>query len=159
MIAYARTGSAQPFGSDQSTNTALALSSIVMLRGAFISACSGSILPISAGVFFGALYLLSFERLRNGQSYGNELALLVSFAMALESIPQIKLLQVGGIPLSLGFGPFAIFGLVIFGGAFGVWLPVGLSLLFTIPSLYWDIFNVEGIQEPNSRHDTSVSNL
>lgn len=146
MIAYARTGSAQPFGSDQSTNTALTLSFIVMLRGAFISARSGSILPISAGVFYGALYLFSCERLRHGQSYGNELALLVSFVMAFESIPQIKLLEFGGTPLSLGFGPFAIFGLVIFGGAFGIWLPVGLSLLFTFPSLYWDIFNVEGIQ-------------
>ncbi|KAF2432923.1 upf0136 domain-containing protein [Tothia fuscella] len=76
---------------------------------------TGSIPSVVAGVTVGALYTLGGLRIRNGQPYGIELALLASLVLAGSSIPRaIK----GGKPLPIGLSLIAVYGLYNFGVAF-----------------------------------------
>ena len=98
------------------TNSALALSLLTSLGGAIGYARTGSIPSIAAGLSVGVLYLLSFVRLRAGQSYGEELGLLASTVLSGSSIP--RAIKTGGKPVPLGLSLLATYGIVVFGLAF-----------------------------------------
>ncbi|KAJ5911607.1 uncharacterized protein N7473_000910 [Penicillium subrubescens] len=94
------------------TTSALLLSLLTSLGGAIGYARTGSIPSIAAGLSVGALYLLSFLRLRAGQSYGEEIGLLASTVLGGSSIPRaIK----SGKPVPVGLSVLATFGVVVFG--------------------------------------------
>lgn len=69
-----------------------------------------------AGLSVGALYLLSFSRLRSGETFGEELGLLASAVLGGSSIPRV--IKTGGKPVPLGLSVLATYGLVVFGLAF-----------------------------------------
>ncbi|KAJ5084653.1 hypothetical protein NUU61_009232 [Penicillium alfredii] len=95
------------------TNSALALSALTSLGGAIGYARTGSIPSIAAGVSVGALYMLSFARLRAGQSYGEEVGLLASAVLGGSSIP--RAIKTGFKPVPLGLSLLATYGAVVFG--------------------------------------------
>ncbi|KAI9931823.1 hypothetical protein MW887_010407 [Aspergillus wentii] len=97
------------------TNSAIALSLLTSLGGVIGYARTGSIPSIAAGLSVGALYLLSFNRLRNSQTYGEEIGLVASAVLGGSSIPRaIKTKKAVPIGLSL----VATYGLLVFGLAF-----------------------------------------
>ncbi|KAJ6119437.1 hypothetical protein N7523_003717 [Penicillium sp. IBT 18751x] len=98
------------------TNSALALSILTSLGGAIGYARTGSIPSIAAGLSVGALYLLSFSRLRSGETYGEEIGLLASAVLGGSSIPRV--IKTGGKPVPLGLSVLATYGIVVFGLAF-----------------------------------------
>ncbi|KAJ5139737.1 hypothetical protein N7448_003145 [Penicillium atrosanguineum] len=97
-------------------NSALALSILTSLGGAIGYARTGSIPSIAAGLSVGALYLLSFARLRSGETFGEELGLLASAILGGSSIPRV--IKTGGKPVPLGLSVLATYGIVVFGLAF-----------------------------------------
>ncbi|KAJ5678845.1 hypothetical protein N7462_007089 [Penicillium macrosclerotiorum] len=98
------------------TNSALALSVLTSLGGAIGYARTGSIPSIAAGLSVGALYLLSFARLRSGETYGEELGLLASAVLGGSSIP--RAIKTGGKPVPMGLSVLATYGIVVFALAF-----------------------------------------
>lgn len=96
--------------------SALILSLLTALGGAIGYARTGSIPSIAAGLSVGFVYLLSFLRLRNGQSYGEELGLLASVVLGGSSIPRV--IKTGGKPVPLGLSLLATYGLWVFGVAY-----------------------------------------
>lgn len=96
--------------------SALILSLLTSLGGAIGYARTGSIPSIAAGFAVGFVYLLSFLRLRNGQSYGEELGLLASVVLGGSSIPRV--IKTGGKPVPLGLSLLATYGLWVFGIAY-----------------------------------------
>ncbi|KAL2871056.1 TMEM14 family protein [Aspergillus lucknowensis] len=96
------------------TTSALSLSLLTSLGGIIGYARTGSIPSIAAGLSVGALYLLSFLRLRNGQPYGEELGLLASVVLGGSSIPRAIRLKK---PVPIGLSIVAVYGLLVFGGA------------------------------------------
>ncbi|CAI7575766.1 unnamed protein product [Penicillium bialowiezense] len=96
--------------------SALVLSLLTSLGGAIGYARTGSIPSIAAGLSVGFVYLLSFLRLRSGQSYGEELGLLASAVLGGSSIPRV--IKTGGKPVPLGLSVLAVYGLWIFGIAY-----------------------------------------
>ncbi|GAD97166.1 hypothetical protein NFIA_020950 [Paecilomyces variotii No. 5] len=93
--------------------SAAALSLLTSLGGIIGYARTGSIPSIAAGLSVGALYLLSFLRLRSGQSYGEEIGLLASAILGGSSIPRV--IKTRGKPVPMGLSVLATFGLVVFG--------------------------------------------
>lgn len=89
---------------------------LTSLGGAIGYARTGSIPSIAAGLSVGALYLLSFARLRSGETYGEELGLLASAVLGGSSIPRV--IKTGGKPVPLGLSVLATYGVVVFGLAF-----------------------------------------
>ncbi|KAE8371792.1 transmembrane proteins 14C-domain-containing protein [Aspergillus bertholletiae] len=95
-------------------NSALSLSILTSLGGVIGYARTGSVPSIAAGLSVGALYLYSFQRLRTGQAYGDELGLLASIVLSGSSIPRaIKTRK----PVPIGLSFVAIYGLLVFGRA------------------------------------------
>ncbi|GMG32306.1 unnamed protein product [Aspergillus oryzae] len=95
-------------------NSALSLSILTSLGGVIGYARTGSVPSIAAGLSVGALYLYSFQRLRTGQTYGDELGLLASIVLSGSSIPRaIKTRK----PVPIGLSLVAIYGLLVFGKA------------------------------------------
>ncbi|KAK2626743.1 hypothetical protein QTJ16_003918 [Diplocarpon rosae] len=76
---------------------------------------TGSIPSVAAGVSVGALYLLGGYRIQSKQSYGIELALLASIALAGSSIPRAIRSQK---PLPSGLSVLALYGLYTYGNAY-----------------------------------------
>jgi uncharacterized membrane protein (UPF0136 family) len=129
-VAYIRTGSPQIFSESLPTNTALIIALFTLFGGAIESVRTRSPGSIAAGHVFGALYMLSFAKLRAGQIYGVEFGLLASFVMAVGPI------LTGWNPLPKELGCVGVYGVVVFGNAFGgFWLT--LVLLFSIVILYF----------------------
>ncbi|KAL3461465.1 transmembrane proteins 14C-domain-containing protein [Aspergillus heterothallicus] len=96
------------------TTSALTLSLLTSLGGTIGYLRTGSLPSVIAGVSVGALYLLSFFRLRSGQAYAEEIGLLASIVLGGASIPRaIRLRKAVPIVLSI----LAVYGLVVFGGA------------------------------------------
>ncbi|KAJ5444225.1 uncharacterized protein N7458_008097 [Penicillium daleae] len=95
------------------TTSALVLSLLTSLGGAIGYARTGSIPSIAAGLSVGALYLLSYLRLRAGESYGEEIGLLASTVLGGSSIP--RAIKTGGKPVPLGLSVLATYGVVVFG--------------------------------------------
>ncbi|KAF7719891.1 Uncharacterized protein PECH_000956 [Penicillium ucsense] len=94
------------------TTSALVLSLLTSLGGAIGYARTGSLPSIIAGLSVGALYLLSFLRLRAGQPYGEVIGLLASTVLGGSSIPRaIKSAK----PVPTGLSVLATFGVVVFG--------------------------------------------
>ncbi|KOC17472.1 MFS transporter [Aspergillus flavus AF70] len=95
-------------------NSSLSLSILTSLGGVIGYARTGSVPSIAAGLSVGALYLYSFQRLRTGQTYGDELGLLASIVLSGSSIPRaIKTRK----PVPIGLSLVAIYGLLVFGKA------------------------------------------
>jgi uncharacterized membrane protein (UPF0136 family) len=107
------------------TNIALALSLLTTLGGATIHIRKGSVTTTIAGFTLSALYLLSFVRLRAGQTYGNEIGLLASICMVVTSMPRADW-TVRSLPMELAWP--ACFGIVIFGIAVHFWVGLGCSI-------------------------------
>ncbi|KAL4997354.1 transmembrane proteins 14C-domain-containing protein [Aspergillus recurvatus] len=96
------------------TTPALILSLLTSLGGIIGYSRTGSLPSIIAGLSVGTLYLLSFLRLRGGQTYGEEIGLFASLALGGASIPRaIRLRKFVPVVLSV----LAIYGIVVFGGA------------------------------------------
>ncbi|KAL4922753.1 transmembrane proteins 14C-domain-containing protein [Aspergillus aurantiobrunneus] len=96
------------------TTPALALSLLTSLGGIIGYTRTGSIPSIAAGLAVGALYLLSFFRLRGSQPWGEEIGLLASVVLAGSSIPRaVKLRK----PVPVVLSAVAVYGLVVFGAA------------------------------------------
>lgn len=95
------------------TTSALSLSLLTSLGGAIGYARTGSIPSVAAGLSVGALYMLSFARLRAGESYGEELGLLASTVLGGSSIP--RAIMTGGKPVPMGLAALATYGVVVFG--------------------------------------------
>ncbi|CEL09058.1 Putative UPF0136 domain protein [Aspergillus calidoustus] len=96
------------------TTSALTLSILTSLGGTIGYLRTGSLPSVIAGVSVGALYLLSFLRLRSGQPYAEEIGLLASIVLGGASIPRaIRLRKT--VPLVLSV--LAVYGLFVFGGA------------------------------------------
>lgn len=98
------------------TTSALALSLLTSLGGIIGYSRTGSLPSIIAGVSVGLVYLLSFLRLRAGQSYGEELGLLASAVLGGSSVPRV--IKTGGKPVPLVLSVLATYGLFVFGVAF-----------------------------------------
>lgn len=98
------------------TTSALALSLLTSLGGIIGYTRTGSLPSIIAGVSVGLVYLLSFLRLRAGQSYGEELGLLASAVLGGSSVPRV--IKTGGKPVPLALSVLATYGLFVFGVAF-----------------------------------------
>ncbi|KAF4761990.1 hypothetical protein HAV15_006367 [Penicillium sp. str.  len=98
------------------TTSALALSLLTSLGGIIGYTRTGSLPSIIAGVSVGLVYLLSFLRLRAGQSYGEELGLLASAVLGGSSVPRV--IKTGGKPVPLALSVLATYGLFVFGIAF-----------------------------------------
>lgn len=96
------------------TNSALSLSLLTSLGGIIGYARTGSVPSIAAGLSVGALYLYSFQRLRTGQTYGDELGLLASVVLGGSSIPRAFKTRK---PVPMGLSLVAIYGLFVFGRA------------------------------------------
>jgi uncharacterized membrane protein (UPF0136 family) len=60
--------------------------------------------------------MLSFARLRAGETYGEELGLLASAVLGGSSIPRV--IKTGGKPVPLVLSVLATYGVVVFGLAF-----------------------------------------
>lgn len=100
---------------DFTITSAGVLSALTSLGGVIGYSRTGSIPSIAAGLSVGALYLVSLVRLRNGQSYGEEIGLVASTVLGGASVPRaIRLRKPVPIVLSL----LATYGLVVFGMAF-----------------------------------------
>ncbi|KAL4982846.1 transmembrane proteins 14C-domain-containing protein [Aspergillus falconensis] len=96
------------------TTPALTLTLLTSLGGIIGYSRTGSLPSIIAGLSVGALYLLSFFRMRGGQTYGEEIGLLASVVLGGASIPRaIRLRKFVPVVLSV----LAIYGIVVFGGA------------------------------------------
>ncbi|KAF9887830.1 hypothetical protein FE257_009636 [Aspergillus nanangensis] len=96
------------------TNSAVTLGLLTSLGGIIGYARTGSIPSIAAGLSVGALYLYAFSRLRSGQAYGEEIALLASVVLSGSSIPRaIKTKKMVPVGLSI----IATYGLLVFGAA------------------------------------------
>ncbi|KAE8145469.1 transmembrane proteins 14C-domain-containing protein [Aspergillus avenaceus] len=96
------------------TNSAISLALLTSLGGIIGYARTGSVPSIAAGLSVGALYLYSFQRLRTGQAYGDEIGLLASVVLSGSSIP--RALKTGkAVPM--GLSVVAVYGLVVFGKA------------------------------------------
>ncbi|KAH8700412.1 UPF0136 domain protein [Talaromyces proteolyticus] len=91
------------------------LSLLTSLGGAIGYARTGSIPSIAAGLSVGALYLLSLVRLRNNQSYGEEIGLLASTVLGGASVPRAIRLRK---PVPVALSVLATYGLVLFGLAY-----------------------------------------
>lgn len=100
---------------DFTITSAGALSALTSLGGIIGYARTGSIPSIAAGLSVGALYLLSFFRLRNNQPYAEEIGLLASTVLAGSSVPRALRLRK---PVPIALSVIATYGLVIFGLAF-----------------------------------------
>lgn len=77
---------------------------------------TGSIPSIAAGLVVGAIYALSFLRLRSGQPYGEEIGLLASAVLGGSAIPRV--IKTQGKPVPVGLSVLATYGLVVFGLAY-----------------------------------------
>ncbi|OJJ47695.1 hypothetical protein ASPZODRAFT_94412 [Penicilliopsis zonata CBS 506.65] len=93
--------------------SALALALLTSLGGTIGYARTGSIPSIAAGLSVGALYLLSFARLRAGQSYGEEIGLLASTVLGGSAVPRV--IKTRGKPVPLVLSVLATYGVVVFG--------------------------------------------
>ncbi|KAJ6007835.1 hypothetical protein N7540_011811 [Penicillium herquei] len=126
VVAYARTGTIQQSLESLPTNTALVLALFSFLGGAFESIITKAPVALILGHIFGAVYALSFARLRAGQPSGAEIGLYGSFALA-----AIALMDTGLdlAPRELGY--IGAYGVTVFGNAHG---GVGLAgtLLFSL---------------------------
>jgi len=71
----------------------------------------GSIPSLVAGVGVGVLYCYGGLRIRNGQAYGIETALLASLVLAGSSFPR----ALKGKPLPIGLSVLASYGLIYYG--------------------------------------------
>ncbi|KAJ5206856.1 hypothetical protein N7491_002511 [Penicillium cf. griseofulvum] len=98
------------------TTSALALSLLTSLGGIIGYTRTGSIPSIAAGISVGLVYLLSFLRLRAGQSYGEELGLLASAVLGGSSVPRV--IKTGGKPVPVVLSVLATYGLYVFGVAY-----------------------------------------
>ncbi|KAL4961305.1 TMEM14 family protein [Aspergillus stella-maris] len=96
------------------TTPALTLSLLTSLGGSIGYFRTGSLPSIIAGLSVGALYLLSYFRMRNAQTYGQEIGLLASVVLAGSSIPRAIRLR-KAVPAVLSV--VALYGLYTFGGA------------------------------------------
>ncbi|KAE8349902.1 transmembrane proteins 14C-domain-containing protein [Aspergillus coremiiformis] len=96
------------------TNSAVSLSLLTSLGGIIGYARTGSIPSIVAGLSIGALYIYSFQRLRTGQTYGDELGLLASVVLGGSSIPRALKSRK---PVPFGLSVVAVYGLLVFGRA------------------------------------------
>ncbi|KAL2799368.1 transmembrane proteins 14C-domain-containing protein [Aspergillus keveii] len=96
------------------TTSALTLSILTSLGGTIGYLRTGSLPSVIAGVSVGALYLLSFLRLRSGQPYAEEIGLLASIVLGGASIPRAIRLRK---PVPLVLSVLAVYGLFVFGGA------------------------------------------
>ncbi|KAJ5122016.1 hypothetical protein N7526_008953 [Penicillium atrosanguineum] len=97
-------------------NSALALSILTSLGGAIGYARTGSIPSIAAGLSVGALYLLSFARLRSRRDIrrGTRSSGFGYSGRKLHS----RVIKTGGKPVPLGLSVLATYGIVVFGLAF-----------------------------------------
>lgn len=102
--------------SQQLTSSSAGILSLLTSVGGIIGYLrTGSIPSIAAGLSVSALYLLSFTRLRSGQSYGEEFGLFASTLLGGSSIPRaIKLRK----PVPVALSILATYGLLVFGLAF-----------------------------------------
>lgn len=97
------------------TTPALTLSLLTSLGGVIGYARTGSIPSIAAGLTIGALYLYSYTRLRAGEPWGDEIALLASVVLGGSSVPRV--IKTGGRKVvPVGLGVLAIYGGWVFGG-------------------------------------------
>lgn len=97
------------------TTPALTLSLLTSLGGLIGYARTGSIPSIAAGLTIGALYLYSYMRLRTGEPWGDEIALLASVVLGGSSVPRV--IKTGGRKVvPIGLGGLAIYGGWVFGG-------------------------------------------
>lgn len=107
----------QPYNpSTSTTSSAAALSLLTSLGGIIGYARTGSVPSIAAGLSVGAVYLLSYARLRSGQSYGEELGLLASAVLGGSSLPRV--IKTRGKPVPVALTLLATYGLVVFALAF-----------------------------------------
>ncbi|KAL4881236.1 transmembrane proteins 14C-domain-containing protein [Aspergillus karnatakaensis] len=95
------------------TTTALTLALLTSLGGTIGYFRTGSLPSIIAGLSVGALYALSYLRLKSGQSYGEEIGLLASVVLGGSSIPRAIRLRK---PVPIVLAVLAIWGTVVFGG-------------------------------------------
>ncbi|PTU20567.1 hypothetical protein P175DRAFT_0501187 [Aspergillus ochraceoroseus IBT 24754] len=96
------------------TTSALTLALLTSLGGIIGYARTGSIPSIAAGVSIGALYLVSFLRLKSGQPYGAEIGLLASLVLGGSSVPRAIRSRK---PVPVGLSVMALYGIWAFGGA------------------------------------------
>jgi uncharacterized membrane protein (UPF0136 family) len=104
----------QPISQAAPTTSAITLSILTSLGGTIGYLRTGSLPSVIAGVSVGALYLLSFLRLRSGQPYAEEIGLLASIVLGGASIPRAIRLRK---PVPLVLSVLAVYGLLVFGGA------------------------------------------
>ncbi|PYH43290.1 TMEM14 family protein [Aspergillus saccharolyticus JOP 1030-1] len=97
------------------STSALTLGLLTSLGGTIGYLRTGSVPSIVAGLAVGALYLLSYVRLRAAQPYGPELALLASLVLSGSSIPR-AIRSGGSKPVPVVLSLVAVYGLVVFGG-------------------------------------------
>ncbi|KAL1994529.1 hypothetical protein VTN49DRAFT_1999 [Thermomyces lanuginosus] len=101
--------------SDFTKNSAGVLSLLTSTGGVIGYARTRSVPSIAAGLSVGALYLLSFLRLRDQQPYGEELGLLASTVLGGASVPRAIRLRK---PVPIALSVLATYGLAVFGMAY-----------------------------------------
>jgi len=100
----------------QSTDTpALILGVLCGAGGSIGYIKTGSVPSLVAGLFIGALYTYSSQRIRNNQPYGIELALLASTILGGSSLP--RAIRTGK-PLPQALSVLAATGLIYYGMRF-----------------------------------------
>ncbi|KAJ5128244.1 hypothetical protein N7526_006410 [Penicillium atrosanguineum] len=126
-IAYARTGTIQQSLESLPTNTSLVIAIFSFLGGALESIRSKSPAAILLGHVFSAVYIVSFARLRAGESSGAEIGLLGSFALA--GIPILTDAGWNLVPRELGY--VGGYGVAVFANAYGG-VGLAVTLLFSL---------------------------
>ncbi|KAL4810778.1 transmembrane proteins 14C-domain-containing protein [Aspergillus unguis] len=98
---------------------ALTLSVLTSLGGSIGYFKTGSLPSIIAGLAVGALYFLSYIKLRGasalaGTNYGEEIGLLASVVLGGSSVPRAIRLRK---PVPVVLSVLAVYGIVVFGAA------------------------------------------